>query len=212
MTRTTAFFEGWSWFKFDYLGLALCTNMKFYTSLSKALKLKVRKFWRLIFTFVEVTVEKLVGGRGGKSRCYIDTIDSEFSHLYRSHVEDQFGLFLFSITQRYLFFNKFKNVRCQFTKRILYLTVRPWNSSQNRESHDKTVSLAGLYIYGITGNMFFRTQNFLKATVIYSYKHFTVVYIIFAIFTLYANMKINSHISPLLWGYYSALKLGHIHL
>ena len=62
MTRKTAFFEGWSWFKFNNLGLALGTNLKFYTSLSKGLKLKVRRFWGLIPTFVEVTEEKLVGG------------------------------------------------------------------------------------------------------------------------------------------------------
>ena len=60
MTRKTAFFEVWSWFKFNNLGLALGTNLKFYTSLSKGLKLKVRKFWRLIPTIVEVTEEKLV--------------------------------------------------------------------------------------------------------------------------------------------------------
>ena len=59
MTRKTAFFEGWSWFKFNNLGLALGTNLKFYTSLSKGLKLKVRKFLGLINTFVEVTGEKL---------------------------------------------------------------------------------------------------------------------------------------------------------
>ena len=59
MTRKTAFFEGWSWFKFNNLGLALGTNLKFYTSLSKGLKLKVRKFWRLILTFAEVTEENL---------------------------------------------------------------------------------------------------------------------------------------------------------
>ena len=35
---------------------------KFYTSVANELKLKVRKFWGLIFTFVEVTWEKLVGG------------------------------------------------------------------------------------------------------------------------------------------------------
>ena len=62
MTRKTAFFEGWSWFKFNNLGLALGANLKFYTSLSKGLKLKVRKFWRLILTFVDVTGGKLVGG------------------------------------------------------------------------------------------------------------------------------------------------------
>ena len=38
---------------------------QFYTSLRKGLKLKVRKFWGLILTFVEVTGEKLVGGEGG---------------------------------------------------------------------------------------------------------------------------------------------------
>ena len=35
---------------------------EFYTSVEKGLKLKIRKFQCLILTFVEVTVEKLVGG------------------------------------------------------------------------------------------------------------------------------------------------------
>ena len=60
--RKTAFFEGWSWFKFNNLGLALGTNLKFYTSMVKELMLKVRKFWGLIPTFVEVSEENLVGG------------------------------------------------------------------------------------------------------------------------------------------------------
>ena len=60
MTRKTAFFEGWSWFKFNNLGLALGT--KFCTSVAKGLKLKVRKFLGPTPTFVEVTGEKLVGG------------------------------------------------------------------------------------------------------------------------------------------------------
>ena len=47
LTRKTAFFEGWSWFKFNNLG---------------RLKLKVRKFLGLFPTFVEVTEEKLMGG------------------------------------------------------------------------------------------------------------------------------------------------------
>ena len=64
MTRKTTFFEGRFWYKVNHLGLALGTNLKFYTSLSKGLKLKVRKFWGLIPTFVEVTGEKLVGGWG----------------------------------------------------------------------------------------------------------------------------------------------------
>ena len=57
LTRKTAFFKGWSWFEFNNLGLVLGTNFKFYTRLSKGLKLKVRKFWALILTFVEVTGE-----------------------------------------------------------------------------------------------------------------------------------------------------------
>ena len=63
----TAFFKGWSWFKFNNLRLTLGMNLKFYTSVPKGLKLKVRTFWRLIPTFVEVTGEKLVGGLFGPS-------------------------------------------------------------------------------------------------------------------------------------------------
>ena len=62
MTTKTTFFEGWPCFKFNNFELALATNLKFYTSLSNVLKLKVRKVWGLIFTFIEVTREKLVEG------------------------------------------------------------------------------------------------------------------------------------------------------
>ena len=65
LTRKAAFFEEWSWFKFNNLVVALGANLKCYTSLAKGLKLKVRKFLGLILTFVEVTGEKLVGGGGG---------------------------------------------------------------------------------------------------------------------------------------------------
>ena len=51
MTRKTAFFEGWSWLKFNNLGLALGTNLKFYTRVAKGLKIDGP----------EVTKEKLVG-------------------------------------------------------------------------------------------------------------------------------------------------------
>ena len=47
-------------FKFNNLRLALGTNLKFYTSVAKGLKLKVRKFWGLIPTFAKVTEERLV--------------------------------------------------------------------------------------------------------------------------------------------------------
>ena len=35
--------------------------LKFYTSVTKWLKLKLSEFWVLIFTFIEVAGEKLVG-------------------------------------------------------------------------------------------------------------------------------------------------------
>ena len=47
---------------FNNMGLALGMTLKFYTSVTKGLKLKVKKFLRLIPTFVEPTEEKLVGG------------------------------------------------------------------------------------------------------------------------------------------------------
>ena len=65
LPRKTAFFEGWSWFRFNNLGLPLGTNLKFYSSVAKGLKLKVRQFWGLIPTFAEVTEEKQPVGSGG---------------------------------------------------------------------------------------------------------------------------------------------------
>ena len=44
--------------------LAIGRNLKFDTSVAKGLKTKVRKIYRLIPTFREVTVEKLVGEGG----------------------------------------------------------------------------------------------------------------------------------------------------
>ena len=61
-TRETNFFEGWSCFKFNNLRLALGMALKFYTIVTKGLKVKVGKFWGLIVTFAEFTREKLVGG------------------------------------------------------------------------------------------------------------------------------------------------------
>ena len=57
LTRKTAFFEGRSWFKFNNLGLALGTNLKFCTTVAKGLTIKVRNVGP-IPTFVEVTGEK----------------------------------------------------------------------------------------------------------------------------------------------------------
>ena len=40
-------------------------TLKFYTGVAKGSKLKVRKFWELIATFIEVTGGKLEGEGGG---------------------------------------------------------------------------------------------------------------------------------------------------
>ena len=61
MTWKIAFFERWSWFRFNNFGLALGTNLKFCTSVAKRLQLKVRKFWGPNPTFVAVT-----GGKTGR--------------------------------------------------------------------------------------------------------------------------------------------------
>ena len=63
MTRKTAFFlRGGLGSGSIIWDLALGENLKFYTSVVKGLKLKVRKFLELIPTFVKVTGENLVGG------------------------------------------------------------------------------------------------------------------------------------------------------
>ena len=51
-----------SWFKVNNFRVTLVMVLKFYTSVAKRLKLKVRKFLELFPTFVEVTGEKLVRG------------------------------------------------------------------------------------------------------------------------------------------------------
>ena len=56
----TLLFEGWSWFKLNNLRLTVGTNLEFYTSMAKGLKLNIRKFCGLNPTFVQVTGEKLV--------------------------------------------------------------------------------------------------------------------------------------------------------
>ena len=63
MSRKTAFMRGGT--GSNNLVLALSTNLKFYTSVTKGLKLKVRRFGGLNSMFVEVTGKKLVGGLFG---------------------------------------------------------------------------------------------------------------------------------------------------
>ena len=62
LTRETTFLEGWSWFKFKNLRLRLGIALKFYTSVAKTLKIKVRKFSGEVSTFVKVRGEKRVVG------------------------------------------------------------------------------------------------------------------------------------------------------
>ena len=57
------FFDGWSWFKFNNLGMALGVTLKFYISVSKGLKLQVRKFRELKSYVCRRYSEKI--GRGG---------------------------------------------------------------------------------------------------------------------------------------------------
>ena len=62
MTRKTTFFEGWCWFKFHNLELALGMAFKRYTSETLGLKFKVKNFLGLIPMFAEITGKKLIGG------------------------------------------------------------------------------------------------------------------------------------------------------
>ena len=62
MTRKITFFERWSQSKFNNWELALGMASKFGTSVARGLNLKVRKFWWVILTFVEVAGKTLVGG------------------------------------------------------------------------------------------------------------------------------------------------------
>ena len=64
LTRKNNFLEEWSWFKFNNLGLAIVTILKFYTIVSKGLKLKDRKFLGLLLVFAKDTGEKMVKGGG----------------------------------------------------------------------------------------------------------------------------------------------------
>ena len=62
LSRKNNFLKGCSCFKFNNLGLACGMALKFYTNVAKGFELKVRKFWRLIPTFVEVTGKAKIWG------------------------------------------------------------------------------------------------------------------------------------------------------
>ena len=64
LTRKTTFFPRWSWFKCNNWILTLGIVFKFYTSVAKGLKLKVRIFWWVVLTLAKVAGEKLVEWKG----------------------------------------------------------------------------------------------------------------------------------------------------
>ena len=48
LNRETYFFERWSWFKFNSLGVVLGMGLKICSTMANVLKLKVTTFWGLI--------------------------------------------------------------------------------------------------------------------------------------------------------------------
>ena len=67
-------------------GTALGTNLKFYISVAKELKLKVRKFSGLIPTLAEVTREKLVGGTSPPILNRIEGVFRNFAKFAGKHM------------------------------------------------------------------------------------------------------------------------------
>ena len=86
--------EGWSWLNLNNLGLALETNLKFYTSVVKRLKLKVRKFLGVIPTFVKIKGEKLVRG-GGLSAPppILNRVNIETTYIQKERSTKHFTIF-----------------------------------------------------------------------------------------------------------------------
>ena len=101
----TLFFEGRSWFNFNNLGLALGTNLKIYTSLSKGLTLKVRKFWGLISKFEKVTGDSPILNRV-KSWVY----NYHFDNLVKAKKIETKNILIYE--------EKFKNLAIHFTTYI----------------------------------------------------------------------------------------------
>ena len=97
--------EKWSWFKFNNFGLALGTNLKFYTSQSKGLKLKVRKFWGLILKFEKVTGDCPILNRV-KSRVY----NYQFDNLVKAKKLETKNILIYE--------ENYKNLAIYFTRYI----------------------------------------------------------------------------------------------
>ena len=72
------------------MGLGLLTNLKFYISVARGLKLKVRKFCGLVPLIVEVTGEKLVGG------FFVPLIQNSVKTFFPNDLNEREELFIIS--------------------------------------------------------------------------------------------------------------------
>ena len=84
------FFEGWSSFKFNNFGLALGMTLKFYTSVSKGLRLKFEKFWGTYST-----VCRSYKGKAGMRSLFDSLSPSSWIGLKVNVNEHQMGSMLF---------------------------------------------------------------------------------------------------------------------
>ena len=70
-------------FQVEQFRLALGMALTFYASVEKGLKLRDRKFWRLVPTFVKVTGGKLVGGLFAPSPHFLNRVNKTHKYLMK---------------------------------------------------------------------------------------------------------------------------------
>ena len=97
--------------RFNNLGLALGMVLKFYTSVEKALNLKVRTFLGLIPLFVEVTGRKQVGDLFAQWAFFQETAD-----LVMFTEEIRNGKLHFLCMQCTVFILRFLRIKCKIAK------------------------------------------------------------------------------------------------
>ena len=119
LTKKATFFEGWSWFCFNSLKLALVMTLKCYTNDTKRLKLKVRMFLGLTPTFVEVwklQEKNCLGDYLPTSPSWIGLLGRIFLSYYFS-----FCMIYFTRFPARIFFTK-----TLFKTRASYFSVTKW--------------------------------------------------------------------------------------
>ena len=96
-------FEGWSWFNLNNLGVALETNLKFYTSVVKRLKLKVRKVLGANSNVCKN--ERRQTGKGGLSThpSILNRVNIETTYIQKERSTKYFTIFFTA----FWFFTKF---------------------------------------------------------------------------------------------------------